>query len=82
MTNEAASEKFRIPRNTISIGMNGKQKQNWEQTSSDTKKLGGCDEKQVDKAILRWFSLQNRQNMPIDCALIKEKTHFLEDLIF
>ena len=44
MTNKATSEKFGIPRNTISTCMKNKNKilQSFEQTSSNTKKLRGC----------------------------------------
>ena len=79
MTNKAASEKFGIPRNTISTWMKNKSKllQSFEQTSSNTKKLCGCDYEQVHKAILKWFSLQRVQNIPIDGAMIKTKRCFL-----
>ena len=68
MTNKAASDKFGIPRNTFSTWMKNKKKllQSLEQTSSNTKKLRGCNYEQWDKAILQWFSLQRSQNMPID----------------
>ena len=42
-------------------------------TSSNTKKLWECNYKQVDKAILNWFSLQSSQNVPIDGTMIQEK---------
>ena len=60
MINKAASEKFRTPRNTISTCMKNKNDllQSLEQTSLNKKKLRGCDYEQVDKAILKWFSLQ------------------------
>ena len=79
MTNKAASEKFGIPRNTISTWMKNKSKllQSLEQTSSNTKKLCGCDYEQVHKAILKWFSLQRVQNIPIDGTMIKTKRCFL-----
>ena len=54
--------------------MDEKQKQtlqSLEQTSSNTKKLRGYE--QVNKAILKWFSLQRSQNIPIDGTMIKEK---------
>ena len=85
MTNKAASEKFGIPKNTISTWMKNKNKllQSLEQTSSNTKKLRGCDYEQVDKAVLKWFSLQRSQNIPIDGTMIKEKALFLQkNLIF
>ena len=43
------------------------------QTSSNTKKLRGCHYDQVDKAILKWFSLQSSQNIPIDGTITQEK---------
>ena len=60
MNIKVASEKFGIPRNTISKWMKNKNKllQSLEQTSLNTKKLRQCDYEQVDKAILKWFSLQ------------------------
>ena len=83
MTNKAASEKFGIPRNTISTWMKNKSKllQSLEQTSSNTKKLCGCDYEQVHKAILKWFSLQRVQNIPIDGTMIKTKRCFFSKKI-
>ena len=43
------------------------------QTSSNAKKLRGCNYDQVDKAILKWFSLQSSQNIPIDGTITQEK---------
>ena len=81
MTNKAASEKFAIPKNTISTWMKNKNKllQSLEKTSSNTKKLRGCDYEQVDKAVLKWFSLQRSQNIPIDGTMIKEKALFFAE---
>ena len=44
-----------------------------EQSSSDAKKMRGCDYEQVDKAIFKWFSLQRSQNVSIDGPILKEK---------
>ena len=81
MTNKATSKKnskkhygtLGISRNTVSTWMKSKNKllQRSEQTSSNTKKLRGYE--QVNKAILKWFSLQRIQNIPIDGTMIKEK---------
>ena len=81
MINKAASEKFGIPRNTILAWMKNKNKllQSLEQTSSNTKKIRECDYKQVDKAILKWLSLQRSQNVPIDGTMIKEKVLFFAE---
>ena len=59
MNIKVASEKFGIPRNTISTWMKNKNKllQSLEQTSLNKKKLRQSDYEQVDKAILKWFSL-------------------------
>ena len=75
MTNKEASEKFGVPKNTISTWMKNKDKlfEGLEQSSSDAKKMQGCDHEQVDKAAFKWFSLQRSQNVPIDGPILKEK---------
>ena len=82
MNIKVASEKFGIPRNTISTWMKNKNKllQSLEQTTLNKKKLRQSDYEQVDKAILKWFSLQKSQNIPSDgimirCFLLKNVTH-------
>ena len=45
-----------------------------EQSSSDAKKMLGCDYEQVDNAVFKWFSLQRSQNVLIDGPILKEKT--------
>ena len=86
MTNKAASDKFRIPRNTISTWMKNKSKlsQSLKETSSDINKLRGCDHGQVGTPILKWFSLQRSQNIPIDGTIIEKSPVFflLKHLIF
>ena len=74
MNKKAASEKFGISINTFSTWMKNKNKllQSLEQTSSNAKKLRGCDYEQVDEAILKWFSLQRSQNIAIDGTMIKK----------
>ena len=57
--------------------------QSLEQISSNTEKLQGCYYEQVGTAILKWFSLQRSQNIPIDGTMIKEKALFLlQEIIF
>ena len=75
MTNKEASEKFGVPKNTISTWMKNKDKlfEGLEQSSSDAKKMRRCDYEQVDKAVFKWFSLQRSQNVPIDGPILKEK---------
>ena len=75
MTNKEASEKFGVPKNTISTWMKNKDKlfEGLEQGSSDAKKMRRCDYEQVDKAVFKWFSLQRSQNVPIDGPILKEK---------
>ena len=75
MTNKEASEKFGVPKNTISTWMKNKDKlfEGLEQSSSDAKKMRGCDYEQVDKAVFKWFSLQRSQNVPIDGPILKDK---------
>ena len=75
MTNGAASERFENTRNTISTWMKYKKKlsQTLGQTSSNTKKLLECNYEQVDKTILKWFSKQSNQNIPIDGTMTQEK---------
>ena len=75
VTNKEASEKFGVPKNTISTWMKNKDKlfEGLEQSSSDAKKMRGCDYEQVDKAVFKWFSLQRSQNVPIDGPILKEK---------
>ena len=60
MTNKEASEKFGVPKNTISTRMKNKYKlfKGLEQSSSDAKKMRRCDYEQVEKAVFKWFSLQ------------------------
>ena len=48
---------FGIPRNTISTYM---------------KKKNIYKAEQMDKAVLKWFSLQMSQNMPLNDTIIKE----------
>jgi len=75
MTNKEASEKFGVPKNTISTWMKNKEKllKGLEQNSSESKKMRSCNYEQVDKAVLKWFSLQRSQNVPIDGPMLKEK---------
>lgn len=75
MTNKEASEKFGVPKNTISTWMKNKEKllKGLEQNSSESKKIRSCNYEQVDKAVLKWFSLQRSQNVPIDGQMLKEK---------
>ena len=75
MTSKEASEKFGVPKNAISTWMKNKDKlfEDLEQSSSDAKKMRGCDYEQVDKAVFKWFSLQRSQNVPIDGPILKEK---------
>ena len=75
MTNKEASEKFGVPKNTISTWMKKKDKlfEGLEQSSSDAKKMRRCDYEQVDKAVFKWFSLHRSQNVPIDGPILKEK---------
>ena len=47
--------------------------QSLNETSSNIKKLRGCDHEQVGTPILKWFSLQRSQNIPIDGTMIKKK---------
>ena len=55
MTSKEASEKFGVPKNTISTWMKNKNKlfEGLEQSSSDAKKMRGCDYEQVDKAVFK-----------------------------
>ena len=57
MTKKEASEKFGIPKNTISTWMKNKDKlfEGLEQTSSDAKKTRGCDYEQWTKLFLNSF---------------------------
>ena len=75
MTNKEASEKFGVPKNTISTRMKNKDKlfEGLAQSSSEAEKMRGCDYEQVEKAIFKWFSLQRSQNVPIDGRILKEK---------
>ena len=75
MTNKEASEKFGVPKNTISTWMKNKDKlfEGLEQSSSNAKKMQGCDYEQVDKAVFKWFSLQRSQNVPTDGPILKDK---------
>ena len=76
MANKEASEKFGVPKNTISTWMKNKNKlfEGLEQSSFDAKKMRGCDYEQVVKAVFNWFFLQRSQNVPIDRPILKEKT--------
>ena len=76
INNKEASEKFGVPKNTISTWMKNKDKlfEGLELSSFDAKKMRGCDYEQVDKAFFKWFSLQRSQNAPIDGPILKEKT--------
>ena len=75
MTNKEASEKFDVPKNTISTWMKNKDKlfESLEQCSSDAKKVRRCDYEQGDKTVFKWFSLQRSQNVPIEGPILKEK---------
>ena len=75
MTNKEASEKFGVPKNTISTWMKNKDKlfEDLEQSSSDAKKMRGCDYEKMDKAVFKWFSLQRSQKVPIDGPILQEK---------
>ena len=75
MTNKEASEKFGVPKNTISTWMKNKDKlfEGLEQSSSGAKKMRRCDYEQVDKAVFKWLFLQRSQNVPIDGPILKEK---------
>ena len=76
MTNNEASEKFAVPKNTISMSMKNKNKlfDGLEQSSSDARKMRGCDYEQVEKTVFKWFSLERSQNVLIDDPILKETT--------
>ena len=80
MTNKETSEKFGVPKNTISTWVENKDKlfEGLEQGSSDAKKIRGCDYEQVDKAAFKCFSLQRSENVPIDDPLLKLKEKVLQ----
>ena len=85
MTNKEASEKFGVPKNAISTWMKNKDKlfEDLEQSSSDAKKMRGCDYEKVDKAVFKWFSLQRSQKVPIDGPILQEKVlQFAKSLNF
>ncbi|XP_063598619.1 tigger transposable element-derived protein 4-like [Penaeus indicus] len=75
MTNKEASEKSGVPKSTISTWMENKEKllQGLEQSSSEAKKIRGCDFEQVDKAVQQWFTLLRGHNVPVDGQMLKEK---------
>ena len=79
MTNREASERFGVPKNTISTWIKNKEKllAALQETSSHTKMIRSCDYEEVDKAVFQWFSLQRSQHVPIDGAMIKENSTFL-----
>ena len=66
---------LKIPETLFQHGWNTKKKlsQTLGQTSSNTKKLRECNYEQVDKTILKWFSKQSNQNIPIDGTMTQEK---------
>ena len=84
MTNNEASEKFGVPKNTISTWMKNKDKlfEGLEQSSSDAKKMRGCDYEKVDKAVFKWFSLQRRQNLPIDGSILNKRRFNFRKVLF
>ena len=53
MTNKEATDKFGVPKNTISIWIRNKEKffQALEESAPSTKKLRGCQYEKVDKAL-------------------------------
>ena len=75
MTNKEASEKFGVPKNTMSTWVKNKDKlfEGLEQSSSDAKKMRRCDYEQVDKAVFKWLKWQRSENVPIDGPILKEK---------
>ena len=75
MTNKDASENFGVPKSTTFTWMKNKDKlfEGLEQSSSNAKKMQGCDYEQVDKAVFKWFSLQRSQNVPTDGPILKDK---------
>ena len=78
MSNKDAAEMFVVPKNTISTWVKSKDKllEALQETSSQTKKLRGCNYEDVDKAVYEWFTLQRSQHVPIDGAILKEKELF------
>ena len=76
MTNNEASEKFAVPKNTISMSIKNKNKlfDGLEQSSSDARKMRGCNYEQVETTVFKWFSLERSQNVPIDDPILKEMT--------
>ena len=80
MTNNETSKKFGVPKSTISMWMKNKDKlfEGLEQSSSDAKKIRGCDHEQVDKAVFKCFSLQRNENVPIGDPLLKLKEKALQ----
>ena len=82
MTNKEASDKFNVPKSTISTWMKNKSKLlKGLKQSSETKKLRGCDYSQIDQAVFKWFTLQRSQNIPIDGPLLKEKALYFAEKI-
>ena len=77
MTNKDSSEKFAVPKNTISTLMKNKKKlfDGLEQSSSDAKKMQGCDYEQVDKAVLNGFLFKEAKMFQL-MAQYSKKRHF------
>ena len=76
MTNNEASEKFAVPKNTISMSIKNKNKlfDGLEQSSSDARKMRGCNYEQVETTVFKWFSLERSQNVAIDDPILKDMT--------
>ena len=78
MTNKEATDKFGVPKNTISTWIKNKEKifQALEESAPSTKKVRGCQYEKVSKTLFEWFVLQRSQNIPIDGSIVQEKGLF------
>ena len=78
MTNKEATDKFGVPKNTISTWIKNKEKifQALEESAPCTKKVRGCQYEKVGKTLFEWFVLQRSQNIPIDGSIVQEKGLF------
>ena len=81
ITNKQGSDKFGVPKNTISTCIKNKKKifQALEESAPSTKNLRDCHYEKVDKALFEWFVLQRSQNIPIDGSMIQEKGLFFAE---
>ena len=84
-SNKEVAQSFGIPPNTLSTWKKNKEKvfEAYNKGNAKTKRMKSDTYKQVNNAVLKWFTRIRAENVPVSGILIKEKAlYFAKELNF